>query len=341
MGRYFGKTSIRAARWLAGIGTLLFLTQAATAQEAFPNKPVRIIVPYSAGPTDVTARIYADAMSPILGVPVIVEGRAGANGRIALDAVKQAPADGYTVYIATPFQAVILPIVMEDPAHPFKTFRRDFRPIGLANGYDLAIVATPSAGIHSLRELIDRSRTPGAPTTYSTTQAPALGVGDIALQAIVTQTGANFSPIAYKGAAAMLPDLLAGRVIFAVFDIPSVVGHVKDGSLVGLATTGAARSALMPGVPTLAEAGFPEVAKADFRIWNAFFVPSGTPDARVSKLNEALRQATENATLKERFSGAGFIALSGANLAASQAFLDDKYKSWEPVLVKMGAKVTE
>ena len=261
-------------------GLMAFACISAWAQP-YPVKPVRIINPFSPGGSlDLVARLLAKHMSAELGQSVLVENRPGAGGTIGVETVAKAPADGYTLLIvqsSITINPTLQPKISYDPV-------RDFAPISKVADYMFFLVAHPSLPVRSVKQLIALDKARPGQLNYA-----SVGVGSgthLASELFNYMAGTKIVHVPYKGTGQALPDLIGGHVAI-MFGSTSFVPHVKSGKLVALGVTGAARSAALPEVPTIAEAALPGF---EVTAWNALFAPAGTPEAIIKRLNALVRE---------------------------------------------------
>jgi len=266
---------------IRSLGAAVALTVCAAAwAQTYPEKPVRIVNPYSAGGSlDLVARLLAKHMSAELGQPVLVDNRPGAGGTIGVEAVAKAPADGYTLLIIQSSITInphLQPGISYDPV-------RDFAPISKVSSYMFFLVAHPSLPVRNVKELIALARARPGELDYA-----SVGVGSgthLASELFNHMAGTKIVHVPYKGTGQALPNLIGGHVAI-MFGSTSFVPHVKSGKLVALGVTGASRSSALPQVPTIAEAALPGF---EVTAWNALFAPAGTPRPVVQRLNALVR----------------------------------------------------
>jgi tripartite-type tricarboxylate transporter receptor subunit TctC len=265
---------------LAG-ATASALTPAARAQAAgYPSKPIRFIVPFTPGSgADSGSRAYGEMLSRLLGQSVVVENRPGASGMIAIQAVRSAPADGYTAFVGTNTPMCVLPVLNRNlPYDPF----RDFRPV---HGFGTGVVAfvvkgdSPHRTLGDVIAAVKRERRPLNIGSYS--DGYMLVGAWLGLAA-----GIEVSHVAYKGGAQLQNDVMGGSLEFGLNDLGGVITHIKDGRLRGLAVSGASRDRMVPQVPTMLELGFAEFETYTF---SSLYVRRETPDDITHKLADAVR----------------------------------------------------
>ncbi|MBN8490240.1 MAG: tripartite tricarboxylate transporter substrate binding protein [Burkholderiales bacterium] len=247
----------------------------------FPDRSLRIIVHVGAGSgSDAASRFVAERLARTLGQPVIVENKPGAGGNIAVMAVRSAPADGYTLLMTSISTLSVNPIVMKDlPYDPVK----DFKPISGLIRTTSAIVVSPNSPYRSLQDLVTAGRKATQPLQFAH-YAPGYR---LAVEWLADLSGMKVSQVPYKGASAMLPDVMEGRVDFAITDLGGVEQLAKGGKLRLLAVSSEKRVAEFPEVPTVAESGFAEWINYP---WTALHVRSETPDEVTAILVEAMRK---------------------------------------------------
>ena len=272
----------------------LLVTAPTLAQDsAFPNRPIKVIVPYApGGGTDTSARLFADKTGKLLKQTLVVENKPGAGGQIAAVFVKQSEPDGYTLLWGGSTQSVVTPLLEKNITYdPVK----DFTTVGLGTTYDLVLVVPASSPVRSLQQLITDMKTPGKYVTYGSS-----GVATpvhIAAAALSSLAGGNAQPVQYKGSGPALQDLLAGRLSFSFDTVAGVVQHIRTGKLVPLTALTQTRIKALPDVPTAVEAGMPSMMQFRWQFWQALQAPSRTPRPVVQKLNEAMRQVSTDPDL--------------------------------------------
>lgn len=279
------------AVWLCALMLTAFPAWSA---DPYPNRPLKIIVPFSVGGgTDLLARALADGMAADLGQPVIVESRPGGNTLIATEAVVRSPADGYTLLIQTN-NLTVNPSLYKKLN--FDTVR-DLIPVSLVadNPHVLVVPATSSAT--SLSEYLALAK--AKPGTVHFASAGSGTVNHLAGEYLKLLSKVDIQHVPYKGSGAVMPDLIAGHVESMFGFLPSVLPLIKDGRLRALAVTSLRRVASTPNVPTIAESGFPGF---EFSSWFGILVPAGTPAPVVERLHQAIMKALKNPSVKTRLS---------------------------------------
>ncbi|MEO3475058.1 tripartite tricarboxylate transporter substrate binding protein [Roseomonas sp. CAU 1739] len=289
-------------RTLLAVSAGVFAAPAVHAQGAWPNRPVRVIVPWPpGGSTDVLVRLYAEQLSPILGQPFVVENRAGAGGNIGLDAVAKAAPDGYTLGIASVGHLCINPTLYARlPYDPVK----DLAPVGVA--WDLpnvAVVAAEKNPARTLQEFITWAKAKRGGITYG---SPGVGTTPHLSGALFcARTGIEGTHVPFRGAAQTVPAMLSGDVDFALDNLASYVPVITGGQMRAFGVTTPARWPTMQDIPTMAEAGLPDFVLTS---WQGFVFPTGTPPATIERLSGALRQIVAQQEVKDRFLRVGALA---------------------------------
>ncbi len=303
---------------------------AALFAQDYPNKVVRLIVPYPpGGVVDITGRLLAEQLGKELGGTVIVENKAGAGGTIGAGQVARASADGYTVLIAGAATHAMAPWLYKQlPYDPVK----DFVPVTQITEGPLALCVNSGSAVTTLSEFMALLKAKGDAVNYASNGNGTYPHLSVALLSQVTGTKPLHIP--YPGGGQAVTALIAGEVQFSQNHIPIVLPHVASGRLRVLATTGSKRSATYPDVPTLQEAGIDVTASA----WFGLFVPAGTPKAVVDRLYAATAAAAKSPMLRERLAAQGDeVVVEGP--AKFQAFQAAELKKWQGVIATAGIKL--
>jgi tripartite-type tricarboxylate transporter receptor subunit TctC len=277
---------------------LLALSFTAWAQD-YPTKPIRVIVPYSAGGgADILARLVSQELSARLKQPVVVENKGGASNTIGMQQVLSSGADGYTLGLATPV-FVMTPSLMKN--HPYDTLK-DFTPVAMIGFTPMVLVVHPSVPAKSTQELIALAKAkPGSLNFASLGAATTQG---LAASMFNFMAGIDAVQVPYKGSAPGVTDLLSGNVQFMFNALPSMLGHVQTGKLRALGTTGAKRAPQLPDLPTIGET----VKGYEVVTWYSFVAPAGTPKAIVDKLNREISAIIETPAVREKLREQGLEA---------------------------------
>lgn len=302
----------------------------AVAQAAYPDRPVRIIVGFSAGgSTDVVARIIAKQLTEQLGQSFVIENRPGAGSNIAAEQVVRADPDGYTLY----FMAVTNAINQSLYKNLNFDVIRDFTPIGMGAQVPNVLVVNPNVPAKSVKELVDYAKAnPGKLAFASSGSGTSI---HMAGELFKLQAGVDVLHVPYKGSAPALTDLIGGQVQFDFDNMPSAWPHVQSGKLRALAVTTLERSPTAPDLPTMAESGFP-----DFNVssWFGLTAPAKTPPEVVRILNAAMVKAQDSPDVQNTFKQLG---ATGSKMTQPEfaAFVKSEVEKWAPVVKASGATV--
>lgn len=297
------------------------------AAQAYPSKPVRIIVNYPpGGPTDLVARTVGAKMGEILGQSFVIENLPGANGAIGtLNAARSAP-DGYTLLFGTSGHTSIVAALYAErlPFDPFK----DITPISLLVNSTQAIVAHPSLNVKTIADLVTLAKAKPGQLNYG-----SVGIGSgnhLGIELLKSMAKIDMVHVPYKGTAQVMLDLLAGRVQLMLNSVATVLPAIKSGKLVALAVGSKARSYAIPDVPTMIEAGFPGY---DVSTWFALFAPAKTPAAIIDRLNAATNQALVDPRLAKTLASAGADP-TGSTPDYLAKLMRDEYERWRKVIAE-------
>ena len=317
------RTFVRQA-WLAAcLATCVATSAPALADETFPDRPIRLIVPFApGGNTDVLARMYGQRLSEVLKTPVIVENRTGSGSVVGTNVVAKAPADGYTLLVGTSSHTINATLY---PKLPYDS-RKDFIPVTLLAEVPMVLSVNPQVPARTAAELIAYLRAnPGKVTFASSGNGGSL---HMAVELLKYQEKLSALHIAYRGAGPALTDTVAGQVDFIIDPITTSAPFVKAGKLRALAVTTAKRSSALPDVPTLQEAGVPNYETST---WNMIMAPAGTPAAVISTLNSAFRTIYQDADFNRRLADIGVVPLymSPADVAT---YVERETAQWARVI---------
>ena len=290
--------------WIAGLLAAASVVSPVQAQQDYPNRAIKWIVPYLPGTgPDITVRIAAEALSDILKQPVVVDNKAGAAGNLGAQIAAKAPADGYTwVYSATTMSAS-----MRMYRKPGYDVMKDFTHVGRITQSDVVLVVNADSGITSAKELLERARKNPGKLSYSSG-----GVGTPAhmgAELILNASGAKALHVPYKGASESATAVVGKQVDFALTLTSVSLPHIQGGKMTALAVTGPKRNPKLPNVPTLAEAGIPGVTLVSF---GGLSVPAGTPAPVVKKISDALVQALAKPETRAKLEANGAMVVPGS-----------------------------
>lgn len=288
----------------AGVCLLAASAGIASAQSDFPTRPIRIVVGFGAGgASDVAARIVAQKMSAVLGQQILIENKTGASTSIAGETVAKSAPDGYTLFMAGNANAVN---AVSKPKPPFDVLT-DFAPIGVVVMSPSLLVATPSAGIKSVQDIVAKAKANPGQITYASSGVAA--VSHLAGVLLARAENIDLTHVPYKGSSQAMTDLLAGRVALMFAPISTALPFIKEGKLIALATTSTEREKELPDTPTLPELG---VKGIDLDIWSGFVAPAGTPPDRIATLGKAMQAALTNDDVRKQFGLRGMKPVIGA-----------------------------
>ena len=318
--------------FIASVGAGLALAPAAGwSQDAYPARPVKLIVPFPpGGPTDIMGRTAAKAMGDALGQSFVVENKAGAGGNIGTDAVAKAAPDGYTIGLSA-ISSLAIALYLYDNL-PFQV-EKDFAPISLVGTTPCVIVVHPSAPFADLKGLVAYAKANPGKLGYATS-----GIGTsnhLAAELLQSVAGIELTNIPYKGSSQIVPDLLSGTVIMSMeSSLATTLQHIRSGKLKALAVTSPTRAKDLPDVPTVAESGYPGFA---VETWFGLVAPAATPAAVVQKLHDAWAKGAKTAEAQ-----AAFDNISG-NLRVTtpqefDAFIKAENNRWGALIRKLDIK---
>ena len=319
----------RLIQQLGGACVALLLCAQALAQP-YPNRPVKIIVPFATGgPADNYARFVAQKLQDALGQSFVVDNRPGAGSVIGTDLAAKAAPDGYTLLMMSNTHTVNESLI---PNKPY-ALMRDFVGIAPVNYSDLLLVAHPGTGIQSVKDLIERARAQPGRLNYASSGpgTPYHMAGEL----FKHQAKVFLVHIPYRGSSGARTDVLGGQVDMMFDAVTTMTEHVRSGKVRAIATTGRQRSDVLPEVPTVSESGVPGY---EATIWLGLMAPKGTPKAVVDKLNETLNAALRQPELKQQWSRQGATPL----VMTPQAFdkyLQDDIAKWAAVIKSAGIQM--
>jgi tripartite-type tricarboxylate transporter receptor subunit TctC len=309
---------------------LLALSPSALSQDAYPSRPVKIIVPFAAGgPADVYARFLGQRLSESMGQPFVIENRPGAGSVIGTEAVAKSPADGYTLLMMSNTHTTNESLIRKKPYQ----LMRDFVPVAPVNYSDLVMVIHPSVPVNNLREFIDLARAQPKRLNYASSGpgTPYHMAGEL----FNAMAGTQIVHVPYKGSSGARNDILGGQVHMMFDAIPTMAQNVRAGKVKALGTTGTKRSPVLPEAPTVAEAGVPGY---EATIWLGLMAPAGTPRAVIERLNAEVSKIVTSPAVKEQWAKQGAEPMV---MTPSQfdAYLREDIRKWAEVVRVSGAKV--
>jgi tripartite-type tricarboxylate transporter receptor subunit TctC len=280
---------IRFIKLICCASLMLFSALGAQAQ-SWPDKPIKLIIPFAAGgTTDILGRIFAQQMTVVLGQNVIVENKGGAGGNIGAEVVAKAPADGYTLLLASGSMLTVNPYMYKKMAI---NYSKDFAPITTLVSGPMIISVSNQLGVNTLKELIALAKTKNL-------NFGSAGIGSqvhLAGENFITAAGINATHVPYKGESPALSDLVSGQIDFCACNVPASTGFVKSGQIKALAVTSSKRLSQLPNIPTVSEAAIPGFENLG---WFALMAPSGTPKAIREKIYTASIKAVKSDAMQK------------------------------------------
>lgn len=314
-------------RWAGGLALAAPALLARPALAAFPDKPIRLLVPNAAGGVaDLTARAVGQGLTQRLGQPVVVENRPGAGGIVAGQALVGSPADGSTLMVATNANAISKSLFRSLPFDPI----RDFAPVGLMGTFAIAILVSPTSPIRDVAGLIAALKRDPARANLGT-----ISVGstqNLAAELFKSAAGLDTVTVPFNGTPNLLTSLLRNDVVAGFEIVAPLMGQIRDGSLRAIAVTSAERAANLPEVPTLREAG---LADFDVTSWNALVAPAKTPPDIIARINTELNAVLADPAVRKQLLDAG-VEAQGGTPAALGTRLETEAEKWRVVIEKAG-----
>ncbi len=326
----FSKLLQRAS---SGVAVTAFATvtalSALPAYAAWPDKPIRLVVPFAAGgPSDVLARGIGQKLSASLGTPVLIDNKPGAGTNLAADLVAKSPADGNTLFLM-----MVGTQAINEAMYPKMSYNtvKDFAPVTLVASSSLMLVAHPSLPVKNLKDLVALAKaSPGKLNFGSSGSGTPLHLGGELLN---NRAGTKIVHVPYKGAAPALNDVLGGQIELAMVGTPSALQYIKSGRLTPIGLTSAQRSALAPDVPTIAET----LPGYEVELVYAIVAPAGTPKDVVARLNTDLHKALQDPELRDRLLGQGF-EVRNSTPEQLGTYIQAEIAKWAPIVKQAGVK---
>jgi tripartite-type tricarboxylate transporter receptor subunit TctC len=309
------------------VGLSLLLLPAAVSAEDFPNKPIKLIVPFPAGgPNDIIARVVGQRMSEIVKQPVVIDNRGGQGGVLGTDAVAKAAPDGYTIGIVSASSLVINP-TMEKVPYNVKT---DFAPVTLVTTVPEMLVVASNVPARDMKELIALAK--AQPGKLNFASAGVGGLPHLAGELFKLTAGIDVVHVPYRGAAPAINDLLGQQVQMAFLDLPVLLQHIKAGTLRPIALGAPARAPTAPDVPTTAEVGMPDLLIEN---WYGMIAPAGTPENIVNILNAVTNQAMDDPQVKQKLADQG-LTVAGDRPKHFRDYINAESAKWAKVIKAAG-----
>lgn len=300
------------------------------AQQGFPSKPVHLLIPYApGGAVDILGRTLGEELSKKWGQPVLVENRPGAGGVIASQVVAKAEPDGYTLIVVAMGHS-INPYLYANL--PYDTFK-DFTPISLLGSSPNVLLVAANSPYKTLADVLAAAREKPGSLAYG-----MAGNGTsthLAGELLKYMAKVNIAPIAYKGGAPIIVDLLGGHIPLSFNNIPESISHINNGSLRPLGVTSAARAEALPNVPTIAEGGVPGY---DTSVWWGLLGPAGLPADLTAKISKDCVDAINTPAVKQRLNNLG-ATVTGSSPADFAMYIKTEYDKWGPIIKAAGIKI--
>jgi tripartite-type tricarboxylate transporter receptor subunit TctC len=313
---------------LAGIGGVLSVP--AIAQEAYPSRSVRIIVPFAAGGgADAVARALAQKLSGRMGQQFVVDNRPGGAGNIGTEGATRAAPDGYALLLTGPSHVTNAHLFRQLPFEPL----RGFAPISLLTSAPYVLVANPMLNARDFRELLALARSSRQPLSYGS--AGNGTAGHLAMEMIKAEAGVDLVHVPYRGSPPLLTDLIAGRIAVAFDNVLSSSPAIAAGQLRALAVSGRARAPSLPDVPTISETGLPGF---DVTVWQGALFPAGVEPAIINRLAAEMALAMQASDMRSRLTALGVEPI-GSSPAQFSGFLAQEHQRWGDVIRRSGAQV--
>jgi tripartite-type tricarboxylate transporter receptor subunit TctC len=321
---------LRGLRGLAGVCTAVALSLAGTgwAQEAWPAKPIRWVVPYTpGGGTDQSSRIIAEKLSAALGQPIVIDNRPGGNTIIGASSVAAAPPDGYTVFFAALATMAVIPNMYDKLPYAADALT----PVAQVVRFPLFLMVEGNGPLDTMPKFLAAAH---SQPLFFAIGGSGSG-GHLGAELLKRELKANMTAVPFKSMVQAAPEVAAGRVTFMFADLPAALPHVQGGRAKILATAGKTRSALYPDAPTLAEAG---AGNIDFDTWAGLAVPKGTPQPIVDRLATELEKAMADPVVRSRLAGIGVEPAPSSQAQFTRFIASEKLK-WGAVIQAANIKV--
>ncbi|NDF45395.1 MAG: tripartite tricarboxylate transporter substrate binding protein [Betaproteobacteria bacterium] len=320
--------AFKVLKTTTAIGLLCFGMATTASAQAWPNKQITFVVPFTAGSaTDIMARVISEKLGPRLGQTVVVDNKVGAGGTIGTAAVAKAAPDGYTFVIVSTGH-VVNPVLYSKLNYQLK----DLAGVSPLGSLPSALVAAPGLGVKTVKELVDKNR--AAPNGLNYASAGVGSAAHVNAEKFVVGLKLKGNHIPYKGSAGARTDVLSGQVDMMFDAVTTMSENIKANKVKGIATTGRARSNVLPDMPTMNEAGVPQY---DAVIWLGLMAPAGTPEAIVSKLNAEINKIVNSADVKATWSKQGAVPMS-MTVPVFTKFVADDVAKWANIVKVSGAK---
>jgi tripartite-type tricarboxylate transporter receptor subunit TctC len=316
----------------AAFTAMLALLGAAAAQD-YPNRSITMVIPFAAGgPTDVLGRIVAARMGDILGQTIVVENVGGAGGMTGANRVKIAPPDGYQIVLGTVGTHAQVQNLIKKPLYDAG---KDFQPVALLAEVPLVLIVRKDLPVNTMQEFVEYTKKNQDKMSFASSGVgAAVHLGTVVLNSAI---GVTVTHVPYRGSAPAMQDLQAGRVDYMTEIVSTGAPQIKGGAVKAIAMLSPQRSPVLPDVPTAKEGGVDVTAYT----WNAIFLPKGTPEPIVKKLNDAAREAMKTPVVRERLEGLGVAIVSEDRMTPAylDQFVKDEIVKWGKAIKDSGASV--
>jgi tripartite-type tricarboxylate transporter receptor subunit TctC len=312
---------------------LAFFSTAASAQAAYPNKPVKMIVPFApGGASDFVARIISPKLGAVLGQSIVIENRPGASGNIGMDAAAKASPDGYTIYLGNIGTIAINPAVFHDlSVNP----QKDFIPITLVADVPSILIANPSVPVNTVADLVALAKAKPGELNFASPGSSTLN--RLEMEHFMKLADVKIVHIPYKGGAGpAVTGMLGGETQVMFVTLSSAMSFIQAGRLKALGLSTSKRIDALPQVPTMAEAGYPEMVSSS---WQGVFVPAGTPRPIVEKLHAALLATMATPEIAQRFAGGGVNVVTSKTPEDFASYVSAESARWGKVAKESGATI--
>ena len=317
-------------RHAAAVFIAFALVSTAYAQENYPTRPIRLIVPFPpGGGTDILSRTVANKLTETLGWQIVVDNRPGAGGNIGLDAAAKATPDGYTMVMGQTSNLTINPSLYSKL--PYDSIR-DFAPVSLVSASPIALLVEMKSPLKSVPDLVAAAKAKPDQITFGSSGNGT--VGHLSGELLQRTAGIRYVHVPYKGAAQAIPDLLGGRINVYLPSLETSMPHMKAGTLRAIAITSAQRAAAVPDIPTVAESykGFEAIT------WFGILVPSGTPAPRVARLSAEITKVLQSPDVRERFAATGGVVVKPGP-GEFAALIKTELTKWSRIVKEAGVKI--
>jgi len=322
-------------RALLALAFATFTTHAPARAENYPTRSITIMPLLAAGTgLDITVRLYAEQLSQALGKPVVIENKPGSAGLVGISALKAAPADGYTLVVATSAVMAIRPALMKQTTYdPHK----DFVPIALYVKSPFILIVDPKLPIHSVPELIKYVK--DRPGQISFSSSGVGGAPHLSLEFMKQRFGFDAAHVPYRNSPQSIADVAAGHVAMAFAEAGASLPLIRDGALRALAVTSSARLPSVPELPPIGEA----VGAPDFEAvsWHVLLAPAGTPEDVVDKLHAEMKRIMEEPGMRKKIADIGLIPLDIASVQHSRAYIKAEGEKWGSLVRKLGLEASQ